>query len=182
MAVEVTDCSESYLLQIARQVEQDRDTGSHLKQSHNEQCAKQYRSVRGLRLQAVLPGLRVHGVPQVASVLAVGSCHDAGLRVLQPKVRDPTLDVRAGNGAFTGTPEAAGGWAEPARCSLTANHGESLRDTGTTWTRTGTTWTRTEMRAATGKERTRDSPPTQHARAHLLALPVGSRHAAGEIK
>lgn len=66
-------------------------------------------------LEAVVPGLHVDGVAQVASVLAVGSCHDARLRVAQPKVRDPELDVSGGSGVFTGTPKTAGGRAKPAR-------------------------------------------------------------------
>lgn len=121
MAVEITKHSESYLLQITCQVEQDRNAGSHLEQSHNNQRAEQDRSIGGVGrlhgLEAVVPGLHVDGVAQVASVLAVGSCHDARLRVVQPKVRDPELGVSGGSGAFTGTPKTAGGWAKPARRS-----------------------------------------------------------------
>lgn len=109
----------SYLLQIACQMEQDRYAGGHLEQPHNQQRAEQYRPISGLGrlygLEAVLAGLHVDGVAQIGSVLAVGSCHDARLRKVRPKVRDPEVDECAGKRVFTGTPEPAGGWATAAQ-------------------------------------------------------------------
>lgn len=88
------------------------------------------------------------------------------LRVVQAKRCgiQKTLDVSGGNGSLYGNPWNSW-WVGKASSllSLAANHGDSLKDTWKSCKRTG-------KRAATGKDRTRDLPPTQHARAHLLAL------------